>query len=854
MLVHVYNHGVWAHIADLAVAFGTSRSGLRGILSRMGIQTESLPELKTRLGLMGRVRFVGRHGVERLIKERIADRALVATTCSMISSKLNGSVQQSGSIAELAESSVSSRPETAVTLSLLAEVSLVAEEVDISSVDESNMTLRTTTPLHKGAGESGHGDGVIELDNLPEMDVGDAYGLSFEDEFPQSMLPSVQDDPSLSGVIDEKEDGDACPVLLERSPPSMTSSRNRFMNLAIPEELEDDLEMDAIDDAVRFSESTQHKMELSFRVWSHICGAREWNPEDKEVSDERLLQFIVLCLHRDCGVCYSLYSFRDVYVPMLFRYFDANGYTYSGGIRERIKHKIQAMVKNGDLSADQIPKEQGKEPMCEWDIQFIASVYPKGCSDRVQVMSWMTVGLHTGVRGISLATTYWEDMKVVEPVPEAPHFKQITLVFRETKGDHNWNHPITIEGSVLNVATGSSDPVYWLSQLVKEQLGHETELTQATVSLKGRVFACDSQSTMSERINSVAVYCGYPSRMFSCHSLRSGFLCTALLKHAVDTGKEVNFPEVWNKCALVAGWHVRSRHQEKYCKSAFLRCIVSSRLIQAGSLQAGTEEIVARIVGVGSVAKNRLTPQHFHGLDTPLTPDWPESTKVQLWVDQLSGLVDNVLEQHREDLSGATLVAAKQSILNGIYVHLAGRHLLLEDDDLSYRNTRLESKRSVKKWAEERFEVNDDTRWLHTYLSGTVRGIAVKRANDYVFDEERSTRRKKAVAKKRRRSAKRSGGGSSSMARSKSQQKRAKKKSGRRVAWTSEETAVLCQGVIKFGAKWAQISTADVLLNRTGPNCKDRMRTLVKQTGGGEYLDVAQCWLKGSTFESVQWK
>jgi hypothetical protein len=365
------------------------------------------------------------------------------------------------------------------------------------------------------------------------------------------------------------------------------------------------LEAEAVEAALRFSVSTQRKMDLSFRVWTHVCNDRGWDPGDTAVSDEHLLQFVYLCLHKDCGIRYSLYSFRDVYIPMLFRYFDDNGYAYSAGARDRMKRKVQAMVRNGELTLAQIPKEQGKESMCEWDVQFIARTYPKGCADRVQVMSWMAAGLHTGVRGISLTTAYWEDVRVVEPVADAPHFKQVTLLFRETKGDAHWNHPVTVEGSVLHAC--GSDPVYWVAQLVKESLGHGAELTQATLAqLQGRGFGCESQSAMSERMNAVAVYCGYPRRMFSCHSLRSGFLCSALLKHAVDTGKEVAFPEVWNKCALVAGWSVRSKHMERYCKQAFLRCIVSSRQIQAGSLQAGTEDVVAQIVGVGSIAKNRF--------------------------------------------------------------------------------------------------------------------------------------------------------------------------------------------------------------------------------------------------------
>jgi hypothetical protein len=66
------------------------------------------------------------------------------------------------------------------------------------------------------------------------------------------------------------------------------------------------------------------------------------------------------------------------------------------------------------------------------------------------------------------------------------------------------------------------------------------------------------------------------------------------------------------------------------------------------------------------------------------------------------------------------------------------------------------------------------------------------------------------------------------------------------VPWTVEETAALCRGVIKFGTGWAQISAAITLANRAAPNCKDRMRTLVKQAGGGEYVEVAQRWLEGS--------
>lgn len=46
---------------------------------------------------------------------------------------------------------------------------------------------------------------------------------------------------------------------------------------------------------------------------------------------------------------------------------------------------------------------------------------------------------------------------------------------------------------------------------------------------------------------------GYPKRLFSFHSLRSGFLCAALLK----AGKSESAKKaVLEYCAYVAGWKV----------------------------------------------------------------------------------------------------------------------------------------------------------------------------------------------------------------------------------------------------------------------------------------------------------
>jgi hypothetical protein len=66
----------------------------------------------------------------------------------------------------------------------------------------------------------------------------------------------------------------------------------------------------------------------------------------------------------------------------------------------------------------------------------------------------------------------------------------------------------------------------------------------------------------------------------------------------------------------------------------------------------------------------------------------------------------------------------------------------------------------------------------------------------------------------------------------------------KRVAWSIKETTALCQGVIEYaGPKWAQISTAAELKQRTNVHCKDRMRVLMKQYESNDILDVAERWI-----------
>ena len=139
-----------------------------------------------------------------------------------------------------------------------------------------------------------------------------------------------------------------------------------------------------------------------------------------------------ICLNHRYGVSYGLNSFRDSYIAALFRHFDNEGVTYSGGIRDRVRTKIASMVKNGDIASEQIPREKGAEPILPFDIELLAQRYPRGCRDRTQVLAFMSVGLHTGLRGVSLESMLWKDTRVATPVESKPWPKQMTLLCHAT--------------------------------------------------------------------------------------------------------------------------------------------------------------------------------------------------------------------------------------------------------------------------------------------------------------------------------------------------------------------------------------------------------------------------------------
>ena len=68
-----FDDDVFAVCSDLDAAFGMSRPGMRGMLSKNGIKTVVHDGLKQSLGVSGKVHFLNRQGLEKLFRLRLSD-------------------------------------------------------------------------------------------------------------------------------------------------------------------------------------------------------------------------------------------------------------------------------------------------------------------------------------------------------------------------------------------------------------------------------------------------------------------------------------------------------------------------------------------------------------------------------------------------------------------------------------------------------------------------------------------------------------------------------------------------------------------------------------------------------------
>eukprot|EP00770_Monocercomonoides_exilis_P016617 MONOS_16590.1-p1 / transcript=MONOS_16590.1 / gene=MONOS_16590 / organism=Monocercomonoides_exilis_PA203 / gene_product=unspecified product / transcript_product=unspecified product / location=Mono_scaffold01892:38-1835(-) / protein_length=562 / sequence_SO=supercontig / SO=protein_coding / is_pseudo=false len=170
-----------------------------------------------------------------------------------------------------------------------------------------------------------------------------------------------------------------------------------------------------------------------------------------------------------------------------------------------------------------------KEPALIKDVTRIVEFIPSSLESKEMEASLYLVAVHTGARAITLANVHLSDITRVIKSEKTKKFL-CTLRYNRTKGSANWRHEVTIEG--LEEEESGDDPVYWLSAYLRKRCGitlSEWMDKRSEANLEELLWPISTDS-MRERFKTRAANAGYPRSLFCFHSLRSGFICSALIK------------------------------------------------------------------------------------------------------------------------------------------------------------------------------------------------------------------------------------------------------------------------------------------------------------------------------------
>ena len=105
---------------------------------------------------------------------------------------------------------------------------------------------------------------------------------------------------------------------------------------------------------------------------------------------------------------------------------------------------------------------------------------------------------------------------------------------------------------------------------------------------------------MRTRLKEAANKAGYPRDLFCFHSLRSGFICSALIKNGLSN----NHRGVFEHTGIVADWKINGRAQLRYIKDVTKRVICASRLVSTSADELDSAPIPHELIST----------EHFHGI------------------------------------------------------------------------------------------------------------------------------------------------------------------------------------------------------------------------------------------------
>lgn len=282
---------------------------------------------------------------------------------------------------------------------------------------------------------------------------------------------------------------------------------------------------------------------------------------------------------------------------------------------KRAMQNVYAFVKRAYPHLAQV---QSRAPCTTRDIEHIINSTPKGdCGKAEQASCWLTAG-QTGARVVTMAHVTVGDIVSVRPSsrkgPDGNPMLLTKIMFNVTKGNRHWHHKVSLEGQT-SVESGC-DAVFWLEKHLLSSVGlslHKHSEWQLSPELQKRKMWHWNVDAMSAAFKTACELAGFPSELFSFHSLRAGFICSAVIEEALKQGDVSDSAKhaIMEATAFVAGWKPNGPAQQGYIKDVLKSNLIASRLVSSGVNGAEPAN--------GKIDSNSLAPAAFHDLPSPPT-------------------------------------------------------------------------------------------------------------------------------------------------------------------------------------------------------------------------------------------
>ena len=485
-----------------------------------------------------------------------------------------------------------------------------------------------------------------------------------------------------------------------------------------------------------------------------------WNNPDT-------MRFFLLFLSKIVHHCAG--TIRDVIIPSLKRIFKKKFNTsFNEEMIEMMNSTIREIVRESAYSP------LAKAPASISDVAKIISEIPSSRSDKVQEAALFLIAVTVGARAMTMEGIALEDiLQVIKN--ESRNTIIVKLRLKKTKGKPQWNHEVTIEGSILNESP--TDAVYYLNQWLKKKIN--MDLTTFSNEFNGDMSTSlfdFSKDAMRERWKIAAIKAGYPPLFFSFHSLRSGFICSSLL-NAQKTGSNLPRQAVLELTAFIGGWRVGGRAQIAYVKECAMGSIIASR-VTSGDTDGYVDEIM-------------LKPEIFHGIT--LGPNLWTTKEIMICFSNIikAKLAEKCNTKVFIEACYAKILREWSAKNREKYQRIIGRKTFKNTETLCrFVLHQVLTDQNVDNMAEKAYEL--------------LKEDYVQKMMDLYSQRTGKTYDEKIIQRQKHHSGAR-----------------------QRKKWTEEEDAILTEGCRILGNKWSEISKK--LKDRTATDCKDRMRNITKK-------------------------